>query len=288
MNHRPLKLRFAFTLVELLVVIAIIGVLISLLLPAVQAAREAARRCSCSNNLMQIGLGLHHHEFTMERLPSGVTDSTGPIRHEPIGRHVGWITDLLPYIEQNNLYDHLDLSTSIYSANNNNLRAIRINLLICPSSPDTEGAVAGSKRVGISNYAGCHNDTESPIDTDNNGVLYLNSRLPFAKIRDGLSQTIMVGEVSPIPENLGWGSGTRSTLRNTSSIRTSNQMMLNANANASIQDARLVGGFGSFHSGGAQFSLADGSVHFLSQTIDPDVLRRLGHRADGEPMDGVY
>src|SRR6476646_8785498 len=96
--------RRAFTLVELLVVIAIIGVLVALLLPAVQAAREAARRVSCVNNITQLGLSLHNYEFHYESLPAGVTNPEGPIRNEPQGIHVSWIITILPYLEQNAVY----------------------------------------------------------------------------------------------------------------------------------------------------------------------------------------
>ena len=90
-----------FTLVELLVVIAIIGILVALLLPAIQAAREAARRTSCLNNVMQLGLAVHNYEFNFETLPPGVTDTKGPIRNEPQGHHVSWIVQILPFMEEN-------------------------------------------------------------------------------------------------------------------------------------------------------------------------------------------
>src|SRR5213083_896811 len=97
-----------FTLIELLVVIAIIAVLIALLLPAVQQAREAARRTQCKNNLMQLGLALHNYEMAYELLPPGSINPTGPIRNESKGYHMGWMVQILPYIDQGNVFDHFD------------------------------------------------------------------------------------------------------------------------------------------------------------------------------------
>src|SRR6476659_1907576 len=115
--------RRAFTLVELLVVIAIIGVLVALLLPAVQSAREAARRVSCVNNLTQLGLSLHNYEFHFEALPAGVTNPDGPIRNEPQGNHVGWIVRILPYLEQNALSRHFDQAAGVYADTNSEVRS---------------------------------------------------------------------------------------------------------------------------------------------------------------------
>ncbi|QEG02486.1 hypothetical protein Mal15_66070 [Stieleria maiorica] len=273
--------RNAFTLVELLVVIAIIGVLVGLLLPAVQAAREAARRMSCSNNMVQISLSAHHYEFSMEHLPDGVTDDQGPIRNEANGgNHIGWMTRILPYIEQQAAFEKLDLSKSAYSPENAEVRSYGIPTFRCPSNPTTFGS-DGMNRVGTSDYAGCHHDVESPIDDDNNGIFFLNSSLRFAQITDGTTNTIMIGEHLGDKDPLGWITGTRATLRNTGEFVDRNY---NDHINQELT-ALEVGGYDSYHAGGGNFGMADGAVVFLTHNIDPQVYRHLGNRADGELID---
>lgn len=267
--------RVAFTLVELLVVIAIIGVLVGLLLPAVQAAREAARRAHCMNNLTQLGLAMHHHEFSLEHLPSGVIDSSGPIRSEELGQHVSWTVQIMPFIEQRNVYQRFDMDSGAYSTENEDVRAVQIPTLLCASNPGLANTGGASREP--SNYAGCHHDREAPIDADNHGLLFLNSRLRYAEILDGSSQTILLGEFVPRTNTLGWASGTRATLRNTSSIEKDSDW-----SQPRVGAPLDVGGFGSFHQGGAQFTFADGSTRFLTHSIDEDLYRQLGHRADGE------
>ncbi|MCI0491741.1 MAG: DUF1559 domain-containing protein, partial [Planctomycetes bacterium] len=184
--------KHAFTLVELLVVIAIIGILVALLLPAVQAAREAARRTSCLNNVTQLGLAVHSYEFHFEHLPPGVTNPDGPIRSEPEGIHVSWIAHILPYIEENALFQRFDQSAGAYAAANAQVRAAQIQVLQCPS--DRMDFVNEANSVARSSYAGCHHDSEAPIDKDNNGLLFLNSQIRFADIYDGSSKTILLAE----------------------------------------------------------------------------------------------
>ena len=197
----------AFTLVELLVVIAIIGVLVALLLPAVQAAREAARRASCANNLVQISLAVHHYEMAHGVYPAGTINSTGPIVNAPSGYHHNWMVQILPYIEQQNAYNHLDKKASIYSPQNMTVAANMPKWASCPS--------VGPQGVPIPCYAGCHHDKEKPIDAMDNGVMFLNSHVRYDDITDGSSHTILVGEKLPDAWDLHWLSGTRSTLRNT-------------------------------------------------------------------------
>jgi prepilin-type N-terminal cleavage/methylation domain-containing protein/prepilin-type processing-associated H-X9-DG protein len=198
-----------FTLVELLVVIAIIGILIAFLLPAIQASRESARRVSCTNNIRQLIVAVHDYEMAHEHYPEGTVDAAGPIRNLPKGQHISWIARILPYLEEGALYSSIDLSLSAYHYKNDRARQATIELLMCPSSP------LGS--WPCTNYAGCHHDVEAPIDADNHGVFFLNSRVTRDDLKDGAAHTLFIGEKFPDDFDLGWISGTSSTLRNTGS-----------------------------------------------------------------------
>ncbi|MCL2710753.1 MAG: DUF1559 domain-containing protein [Planctomycetaceae bacterium] len=248
MKHR------AFTMLELLFVIAIIGMLIALLLPAVQAAREAARRLQCSNNLAQVIIAAKNYEQSFGVLPSGTVNDTGPIRNVPIGNHMGWIPRLLPFIEQGTLYSTIDFSKGVYDPENREawLSSSRIPSLNCPSDgmgwSVWSGNNAPQTKPGTVSYMACHSSTETPIDADNDGVFFLNSKLRSRDIPDGTSNTIFFGEsmiirddqIKPEPQkdgyyrgygrtfilpedaegpfvyaHLGWMSGTPGTIRNT-------------------------------------------------------------------------
>lgn len=270
--------RRGFTLIELLVVIAIIAVLIALLLPAVQQAREAARRTQCKNNMMQLLLALENYRMAHETLPPGTVNPAGPIRSEPEGYHMSWIVQILPYFEQQNVYRHIDFSKSIYDDANKPARETRISVLVCPSA-----VIQGSKAV--SSYAGSHHDAEAPIDVKQNGVLFLNSRIRYEDLTDGSMYTIFLGErlLRDSDSDLGWASGTRATLRNGGHAIASQSLQWGQPvAEAQPEDPLHVGGFGSVHAGGAHFGMGDGSVRFFSSNIKPDLLRNLTNRADGE------
>ncbi len=284
----PKHWKAGFTLVELLVVIAIIGILIALLLPAVQAAREAARRIQCTNNLVQLGIALHNYESAHTVLPPGTVNPDGPIRSEPIGYHMGWIVQILPYIEEDVTYKHVDFSKSVYSKENAPVRDIRISTLLCPSDPGQSGLTAAP-----TNYAGCHHDVEAPVAADNHGVLFLNSAIRSEEIPDGRTHTLFVGEKTIHENSLGWMSGTRATLRNTGSPINASRANFFAGTveeeeetigpdGKKIDPALYVGGFSSWHPGGANFVQGDGSVRFFSETMAPQVWQQLGHRADGK------
>ena len=117
------RLRPGFTLIELLIVTAIIAILVALLLPAVQQAREAARRTQCKNHLAQIGVALQNYEMAHRCLPPGTIDASGPIESRASGYHMSWIVQLLPYIDEGNIHRHLDFQQSVYSKANAEARA---------------------------------------------------------------------------------------------------------------------------------------------------------------------
>ena len=274
-----------FTLVELLVVIAIIGILVAMLLPAVQATRETARRTSCLNHVMQLGLAVHNYEFSTERLPAGVLDSKGPIRSETEGQHVSWIVQILPYIEQPNAYRLFNQQAGAYAIENKPVRNLPLRLLMCPSFPGHK--MNDDDTAALGTYAGCHHATEEPIDEDNNGLLFLNSQLRYTDILDGSSQTLLLGEMLPRENSLGWVSGTRATLRNTSRFESYHRRLLPTDLKSIEEPNPLqVGGFGSSHPGIANFAFADGSTRALSEDIDVNVLHQLGNRSDGKLLKG--
>ena len=273
--------RRAFTLIELLVVIAIIAVLVALLLPAVQQAREAARRTQCKNNLAQIGLAVMNYEMAYGVLPPGCVNETGPIQSTPEGYHMSWITQILPNIEQHAVYKAIDFKVGAYDQSSD-VSQVTLSSFHCPSSPETLSASG----VSFTSYAGCHHNEESPIDTDNNGVFFLNSAIRFKDVVDGASNTIFIGEKQGLDDGLGWLSGTRATLRNTGTRPNKLPVMTNRGWSNPVQSDPLfenpltVGGFGSAHIGGAQFVLGDGSVRFISENIDTEVFQNLGNRHD--------
>ena len=273
--------RHAFTLVELLVVIAIIGVLIGLLLPAVQAAREAARRMSCANNMVQISLATHHFEFNLEHLPTGVRAETGPIRSEVSDEgQLGWMARILPYVEQQRAFEMLDFDKGAFSEENAEIRAVVIPTFHCPSNPHGYNS-QDNPTVGTSHYAGCQDGTETPIDTENHGIFYLNSLTRFSDITDGATSTILIGEVYADKDKLGWVSGTRATMRNTGEF-----IDLTPQQFENLQLEPLqVGSFDSHHAGGGNFALADGAVTFLTHSIDPQVFQNYGNREDGNLLE---
>lgn len=289
-----------FTLVELLVVIAIIGILLALLLPAVQAAREAARRSHCKNNLKQIGLGLHNHHDVHRRLPAGW------VSVDPSGRP-GWAWGalLLEFVDQPSSSNvkwaagrrfatatPVPIGTpagaiDIGDTSNRKLRERPISLFLCPTDPSEEvfmlrsGPTSDLFQLARANYAGVFGAEDiraKPSAGD--GMFYQNSATRFADVRDGLSNTLMVGERASRQRDSWEGSAT----------------WVGAVPGAYRDMGRVVGragrvpnhvladfaDFGSWHPFGAHFVMADGSVRMINDTIDEAVYHALATRAGGE------
>ncbi len=197
--------RYGFTLVELLVVIAIIGILVALLLPAIQAAREAARRAECANKMKQIGIALHNYHDTHNKFPPDaiwIGTTGGRVVPTPVHRNFTWIALLLPFMEESGLYDEVDFTIPAYDqqvtgpdGRTVGLHTIQLGAFTCPSEADTEC----NKGWGMSSYAGTAGwDGHRRMLNDRRraGVFSLMDSASFSKIKDGTSNTIMAGEVS--------------------------------------------------------------------------------------------
>jgi len=305
-----------FTLIELLVVIAIIAILIALLLPAVQQAREAARRTQCKNNLKQWGLALHNYHDTFLTFPMGAMGLDALANVRPQGNNFGWHVRVLPYLEQTALYANFNLN-AFYNAttptNNQILREQSFDALFCPSAPtrnrqpDTvaEGytlhyyGVAGAKdAVETTRKFAMQNNTfpRPNFDSDHGqvavtGILYRNSRVGIRDITDGTTNTLMVGEISAAPTpgrsngHRAWHQGANLETAGTAMYSCKNVRWgmgqvgwTGGNLNFLFNDQR----FGSNHTGGAQFLLGDGAVKFISQNIDFNLYQSLATRDGGE------
>ena len=305
-----------FTLVELLVVIAIIGILVGLLLPAVQAAREAARRMQCSNNLKQIALALHNYENTYKTFPSGniVRISCSTLS----GDGWTWHSRILPYVEQSALYNQISsvMGTDIggYTSTPQKLAGqTKLSFFQCPTHPD--GVANPSKRgYQLSTYNGvCGNtsfnndqlDQASDIGYRANGMFFMNSRVRHGDISDGTSNTFLVAEVQDelkgSPNSNRWpGSDRKYNFADGSDGNPPTDiteylvgMESNDPINANIRDSagfyNNTGEYaGSDHVGGAQFALTDGSVRFVSQSINMTTYRALSTRNGGEVINGDF
>ncbi|QDT32022.1 DUF1559 domain-containing protein [Thalassoglobus polymorphus] len=311
-----MKVRRGFTLIELLVVIAIIAILVALLLPAVQQAREAARRTRCKNNLKQIGLALHNYHDTHNSLPAGsivLLNASGTTYY---GHGWTWHASILPFLDQGPLYQQIQgpndsgigaESGSTTSPKQQLAGQTVLSMFWCPSQPDV---TTGPQKGGYapSNYNGnmgtlignsgdnCYSGSVTTAAgmaarggcMNADGVFFISSSVRFRDVIDGLSNTIFVSEVidSGGDANLlgGAGSDRKHCFSGGADSNPPTEMteyLIAAESNDPINSYGEEAA-GSFHVGGAQFLLGDGSVRFLSENLDMTTYRSISTRANGE------
>ncbi len=330
--------RSAFTLVELLVVITIIGILIALLLPAVQAAREAARRAQCSNNLKQLALGALNHESAQGFLPTGGWDQDWvghPDRGFGPRQPGGWVYNVLPFVEQQALHDlgATGSGLTIEAANAQRVATpvatfncpTRRRAVVFPFAPlaghyPSNGAPKLCNPVGMvarSDYAINGGDcvrwhTTSPATlaqgddpafvwndmARHTGVSYQRSQVTVAEVRDGTSNTFLIGEKNINPDfyanGSDWGDNDNmycadeaDMIRFSDSVTGCDAMGLKPPTQDRPGLATAWLNFGSAHAGALNMSFCDGSVRAVSYSIDLEVYRRLGNRKDALPVDAA-
>jgi prepilin-type N-terminal cleavage/methylation domain-containing protein/prepilin-type processing-associated H-X9-DG protein len=289
-----------FTLIELLVVISIIGVLIALLLPAVQAAREAARRAQCVNNLKQIGLALINYEQAQKVMPSGYVSNFDASGNDT-GPGWGWCSMTLPQFEQSALFNAVNFNLGIETASNQTARLVTVNNLLCPSDTtivpfwaaqrdlNTGALVQNICQVASSNYVGVNGLSEPGPDGE--GVFFRDSSVALRDVTDGLSMTLFVGERSQLLGNTTWsGAVTGAVMFPQGSIGrrvpelAPGLVLGHAGEQVGPGDTNSeVNQFYSLHSGrGINFLFGDGHVSFLKSTINYKAYLGLATRAGGE------
>jgi prepilin-type N-terminal cleavage/methylation domain-containing protein/prepilin-type processing-associated H-X9-DG protein len=316
--------RRAFTLIELLVVIAIIGILLALLLPAIQYTRESARRLQCTNNLKQIGLALHAYHQTHGSFPAGYISSVGPRGlDDDQGPGWGWAAMILPYLEQEGLFRQIHFDKDITDSANATLRTTAISAFVCPSdigervftvearatSTPLQDASGNAVQVGHSNYVGVFGSPEIMPDpgflsrdpdrgVKCRGMFCRTTPVCTRDVRDGTSHTLFVGERS---SNLAYATWTGAVTGGQVPPKTPNPQGYDsegapvlifghtgdaADVPPHTPNSKInhVDDFWSMHPQGANFLFVDGSVRIINEDIDPAVWWALGTRAGNETV----
>lgn len=286
--------RRAFTLVELLVVIAIIGVLLSLMLPAVQAAREAARRLVCMNNLKQMGLAMSLHHEAHRQYPSGWTTLDKNTGKPTASGNPGWAwsAQILPYLEQGSVYGSMNPWSPIYDPANQKGREATLRIFLCPTDGRSESWELAQDpalpttdpnfplKLGASSYLAVFGTQDIHLmcqtqQGEGNGVFMRDHRLSCGDISDGLSNTFFVGERSSKTARATWvgvvPNGEHAPCR-----------VVGSGLNSMNSTSDEWHAFRSPHVGGGLFLLGDGSVHFIDQSINFALFQALCTREGGE------
>ena len=315
-------MRKAFTLIELLVVIAIIAILVALLLPAVQQAREAARRSQCKNNLKQLGLALHNYHDVHQVFPPGGID---PSAIGGVGYNPSWRMFITPYLDQSAIHDTTNFSQGMSSGSANlALRLTRLPIMLCPSDPMSASLVD----YAPTNYHGCIGESSAYFGTattttnvnGGEGTFWRDSKVRFRDITDGTSNTMVISEAkinAPLVVRYGsagigssmsaclqgnvtnddthapGGPGVQASGRGFTWFASHVQSTIYStlvrpndpffyNHECFSASSTFAGGARSYHAGGVHVTLADGSVRFVNNSINFPTWKALGSRSKGE------
>ena len=337
----PQRVTRGFTLIELLVVIAIIAVLIALLLPAVQAAREGARRAQCTNNMKQIGLAIANYESAIGCIVSGYVSGTGAHGWTGVqgydpdpatgdnGPGWGWLALLLPYAEQTPLANAINFSMPTWTAENGTVVKVQLAVYLCPSANNPNATCsmvdANMNALPVANtqfaranyqYNQGWNDTGMPVNVNYddpvrgcNGPLYRNSRITYAAVSDGLSNTVVAGEKTPYLADATWVGiipGYRHFAYNAFASAGTGGLNVNydyaaaalaVHSGPSLYESPVVihppnsplghtDEMYALHPGGANVLMGDGSVRFVKSSVNLLSWQALSSRSNGEVISG--
>jgi prepilin-type N-terminal cleavage/methylation domain-containing protein/prepilin-type processing-associated H-X9-DG protein len=319
--HRP-KLSRAFTLIELLVVIAVVAILIALLLPAVQRAREAARRTQCNNNLKQLGIALHSYHDAMGSLPSGYLFESG----YGWGGY-GWAALILPQVDQAPVYNSINFNLALWSRENNTVNLTRIQSYLCPTDTSTADPIWRDRMLyARASYVGNFGPADmDAAPEDRQGIFSRNSQTKWSEVTDGLSQTLCASErhngmvwaidtVWQLTNLLPCGCPTQGSLQQLLTYTRLETAWIGAvrgisnflnppagfvvyeddHGRMTLFHTREMATHShhlnvrdpvSMHDSGCHFLFCDGSVRFVTNQIEYQVFRGLGTRAGGETID---
>jgi prepilin-type N-terminal cleavage/methylation domain-containing protein/prepilin-type processing-associated H-X9-DG protein len=311
LQSREIRPRRAFTLIEILVVISIIALIIAFLLPAVQSAREAARRTQCVNNMKQLALALQtYHSVYNSFSPGYISQVQSVTDRDEFGSGWAWGTAILPYLEQQNLYSCLNQNAQILDTASLTLRTTLNSTFLCPSTNATPAfslnllaSIPQPKLdLGVSHYVASAGQLQISVSSGvNNGVFFRNSQVGLSSITDGSSTTLLIGERSRNVADATWTGVLPNGVYSFAILCTAptwnvglcghtGAMVLGSTGPMSGVDSiyppdskdAFFESFWSYHPTGANFAFCDGSVRFIKETINPSTFAALSSCAQGE------